>query len=77
MPDYFGKGMGQKLMQDVFEKAAALGREAVWLTVMKSGPIQAYERAGFRIAGEEYWAYELLREEQRGGLVMVRTNNPK
>lgn len=72
MPGFFGQGAGRRLIEYVFEKAARLGREAVWLMVLKNGPVHAYERAGFRIVGEVSWEYELLREEERGGWVMIK-----
>jgi GNAT superfamily N-acetyltransferase len=72
MPDFFGKGAGQKLMEFVFEKAAALGREAVWLMCMENGPVWAYERAGFQTIGPVYWDFELLQDAERKGWVMVK-----
>lgn len=72
MPDFFGKGVGQKLMNWVVEKAAGLGREAVWLLVLDSGPVQAYEKAGFKEIGKVRWEFELLKEEKRGGLLMLK-----
>lgn len=72
LPDFFGKGIGQLLMSFVCEKAAMLEREAVWLTVMKSGPVKAYERAGFRHIGEVSYDFELLKAPQRLGLVMLK-----
>lgn len=72
MPDYFGKGTGQQLMAFVIEKAAAMGREAVWLVCMEHGPVWAYERAGFKTADTLFWDFELLKDTQRKGLVMVR-----
>lgn len=72
MPAFFGRGTGQALMAFVFEKAATLGRQAVWLMVLKNGPVQAYTRAGFQTTGEVVWEFDLLREAERGGWVMVR-----
>lgn len=72
MPAFFGKGMGQKLLEWVAEKARMLGREAVWLMVMKTGPVQAYERAGFTITGPTRFEHELLKEEERDGWVMLK-----
>ncbi|MFN0034034.1 MAG: GNAT family N-acetyltransferase [Saprospiraceae bacterium] len=71
MPAFFGKGAGQVAIQFAKQRAAELGREAIWLMVMKSGPVWAYERAGFRTVGEVQWDFELLKEEERGGWVMV------
>lgn len=72
MPDFYGKGVGQQLMEFVFEKAASLGREAVWLICMEHGPVWAYERAGFQTIGEVHWDFELLRDEQRKGWGMAK-----
>lgn len=72
MPAFFGKGVGLALMEFVFQKAASLGREAVWLMVLKAGPVNAYLRAGFEIIGETRWEFDLLKEEQQGGWVMLR-----
>lgn len=72
IPAFFGRGIGQKLIEFVLEKAAALGREAVWLMVMKSGPRQVYERAGFVTVGEMPIDFELMLEHERGLWVMVR-----
>ena len=73
MPDWFGKGAGQQLMEWTMEQATAMGREAVWLNVMKTGPVRAYERAGFRIIGETSFDFDLLKVEQRGAWTMVKT----
>ena len=72
MPEFFGKGVGQLLMEWVMGKAAALGRDAVWLVCMENGPVWTYERAGFQHTGDVSWDFELLRETERRGLVMVK-----
>jgi ribosomal protein S18 acetylase RimI-like enzyme len=72
MPAFFGQGAGQKLMEQVMEKARTLCREAVWLMVMKTGPVRAYEQAGFENIGPTRFEYELLREEERDGWVMLK-----
>ena len=72
MPDWFGKGAGQQLIEWAVEQATAMGREAVWLQVMKTGPYRAYERAGFHIVDETRFEFDLLKEEQRGGWTMMR-----
>lgn len=75
MPAFLGKGIGQHLMAYVAERALALGREAVWLQVMKSGPRQAYEKAGYRTIGEAPIDFEQMKEEERGLWVMMRRLN--
>lgn len=70
MPAFFRQGAGQKLIEFAVEKARRLGREAIWLEVMKTGPVQAYERAGFQNIGPTRFEHDLLREEERDGWVM-------
>lgn len=72
MPGYFGKGAGQQLMAWVSEKARQMGRDAVWLQVMKTGPVSAYERAGFMNIGPTRFEFDLLKEEERDGWVMLK-----
>ena len=72
MPAFFGKGVGRQLIEWVADKARGLGREAVWLEVMKTGPVKAYERAGFEPIGPTRFEHDLLREEERDGWVMLR-----
>jgi ribosomal protein S18 acetylase RimI-like enzyme len=72
MPDFFGRGIGQELLEYVLERARALGREAVWLQVMKTGPRQVYEKAGFETVGEAPIDFDLMKEEERGLWVMWR-----
>ena len=73
MPDFFGKGMGQKILQIVEDRARAEGIEALWLQVMhNAGPIGAYAKAGFLITAPIHFDYPLLLEEERDGWVMVK-----
>jgi GNAT superfamily N-acetyltransferase len=72
MPNFFGQGVGRLLIDWVVQKAARIGREAVWLNVMKNGPVQAYLKSGFEITGVTRWEFDLLRTEERDGLVMVK-----
>jgi GNAT superfamily N-acetyltransferase len=72
MPAFLGQGAGRKMMDFVCDKARAMGREAVWLMVMQTGPMAAYERAGFQVVGATHWDFDFLRVEQRGGYVMLR-----
>jgi diamine N-acetyltransferase len=76
MPAFFGKGLGQPLIAFAENRAGQLGRDFIWLMVMKTGPKQVYERAGFRVIGEEGIPFELLREEERGLWVMFKALNP-
>jgi len=72
MPAYFGKGAGRELMNWTVEKARELSREAVWLLVMKTGPVRAYERAGFENIGPTRFENDFLLEEEKDGWVMVK-----
>lgn len=75
MPAHFGKGRGQLLLSYVLDRARALGREAVWLQVMKSGPRHVYEKAGFETIGEAPIHFELMKESERGLWVMLHRLN--
>lgn len=72
MPEFFGKGVGQILLEMVAEKAREMGKEALWLQVMHSGPLQAYEKAGFMKVGESRFEFDLLRPSERGAWVMLK-----
>lgn len=72
MPAFFRKGAGRQLIEWVLEKARQLDREAVWLEVMKTGPVQAYERAGFHNIGPTRFEHDLLLEQERDGWIMLR-----
>jgi diamine N-acetyltransferase len=70
MPAWFGKGAGQTMMQWVIRRAAAFGHDTLYLYVMKTGPVKAYERLGFRIIGETDFGFELLQPHERFGWLM-------
>ena len=72
MPAFFGKGNGRIMMEFVRQRAITLRREAIWLMVLKSGPVKAYEKAGFQIVGAVHWDFELLLPAERGGWVMMQ-----
>ena len=72
MPEFFGKGVGQVLLSMIVQKAQDLGRKALWLQVMHSGPVTAYEKAGFKKVGESRFEFDLLRMEERGAWVMLK-----
>ncbi len=71
MPDFFGQGAGQHLIEFAKQRATKLGKDAIWLMVMENGPIWTYERAGFQKAGTVQWDFELLKDTERCGLVMT------
>jgi diamine N-acetyltransferase len=72
MPNFMGHGYGQKFMEFVFQKARSLGRDYVWLTVMKTGPEAAYLKAGFERKGIVTYDFDLILPEERSGWVMVK-----
>lgn len=76
MPAFFGKGIGQALIGYVLERARTLGRDAVWLQVMKTGPRHVYEKTGFETIGEAPIDFELMQEAERGLWVMGRRLEP-
>jgi ribosomal protein S18 acetylase RimI-like enzyme len=53
VPELRGRGVGQRLLEDVFERARQAGCEAVHLDLYAGNPAQAlYERAGFKVLVE-------------------------
>lgn len=76
LPEWMGRGTGQQLIDYVLNLAATRGFDAVWLNVMKTGPVRAYERAGFRTVGETSFDFDLLKTELRGAWTMVRDVSP-
>lgn len=71
MPNFFQKGMGQVLMQFSLERAWQLGCPAVWLNVLKTGPVSVYEKTGFSIVGTQRIPFDLIKDEYREMWVMV------
>lgn len=72
MPAFFRTGAGQHLIDWTLEQARSMGFEAVWLQVMRTGPVGAYEKAGFHITGPTRFEFDLLRAEERDGWVMLK-----
>lgn len=74
LPGSTGKGFGRQLVGKVIERARALSREAVWLTCMDAGPLEAYKKMGFR-KDNAYRLddFTLMREEYRGINVLVKS----
>lgn len=52
--EYFGKGVGQTLMDACFERARELTRDVMWLGVWEYNPRaqRFYEKNGFRVVGK-------------------------
>lgn len=72
MPDFFGKGVGQIFLTTLQQKAIQLQYKALWLNVMSTGPVSAYQKAGFEIVGKTRFEYDLLKPEERNGLVLCK-----
>jgi ribosomal protein S18 acetylase RimI-like enzyme len=57
LPSHQGRGLGGRLVRDLVEEARAAGQRVV-LDVLHANPARhLYERAGFRIVGEEPHSY--------------------
>ena len=53
LPSLRGRGLGQRLLEDVFRRAKGAGAQAVHLDLYAGNPAQAlYERAGFKVLAE-------------------------
>ena len=72
MPDFFGKGVGQIFLTTLQQKAIQLQYKALWLNVMSTGPVAAYQKAGYEIVGKTRFEYDLLKPEERNGLVLCK-----
>ena len=72
-PAYFGQGAGRLLLAQVEEKAREFGRQLIWLQVMRTGPVKAYEQAGYHIMGPTRFEHALLLESERDGWVMGKS----
>lgn len=50
---YLGEGVGQRLMEECFERAREVGCDAMWLGVWEFNPRarRFYEKNGFRVVG--------------------------
>lgn len=76
MPDFFGNGYGQYLIEFAVERARQLKRQAVWLMVMECGPMQVYEKQGFQLLYSEQLDVALfhrMRPEYREIRTMARS----
>jgi putative acetyltransferase len=73
LPEFYGKGIGQLLIEQLCRRASAQGRAAIWLHVMhRSGPLKSYEKAGFKVVGSVHFDFSLLKDSERDGHVMLR-----
>jgi GNAT superfamily N-acetyltransferase len=70
--EWTGKGVGRELMNFTIERAREIKSDCVWLVAMDTAekPVQAYERAGFKIHTHQLLDFELLKGEFIGTFVM-------
>jgi GNAT superfamily N-acetyltransferase len=70
--EWTGKGVGRELMNFTIERARDIKSDCVWLVAMDTAekPVQAYERAGFKIHTHQLLDFELLKDEFIGTFVM-------
>jgi GNAT superfamily N-acetyltransferase len=70
--EWTGKGVGRELMNFTIERAREIKSDCVWLVAMDTAekPVQAYERAGFKIHTHQLLDFELLKDEFIGTFVM-------
>ncbi|MEO5858477.1 MAG: GNAT family N-acetyltransferase [Pyrinomonadaceae bacterium] len=68
---FLGKGIGQALMDAIFERAKADGRDVIWLGVWEFNPRaqRFYEKNGFRVVGSHVFQ---LGEDPQTDLLMQR-----
>jgi ribosomal protein S18 acetylase RimI-like enzyme len=69
--DQHGRGLAYRMMDHVLARAAALGRDLVWLGVWEKNPraIAFYERVGFRAIGEQVF---VVGDDAQRDLVLCR-----
>lgn len=72
LPDFFGKGVGQIFLERLRQKVLELQHKALWLNVMASGPIAAYQKAGYEIVSLTRFEYDLLKPVERNAYVMCK-----
>lgn len=69
-----GKGIGRELVNLAMEVAYENRKKVVWLKAMdtSSGPIAFYKKMGFEVVGTHVLRHQLMKEELRGMVIMVR-----
>jgi GNAT superfamily N-acetyltransferase len=70
-----GKGIGRALIEHTFRIAKEYGKSIVWLKAMdtSAGPIAFYKKMGFEITGTFRLKHQLMKEELRGMVIMVKS----
>jgi GNAT superfamily N-acetyltransferase len=70
--EWTGKGVGRELMNFTIKRAREIKSDCVWLVAMDTAekPVQAYERAGFKIHTHKLLDFELLKDEFKGTFIM-------
>ena len=72
LSEYYGTGLGGRLMDAALEKLGARGRVYLWVLKENARAIRFYEKCGFRADGEEKYLESLGAAEIR----MVRQDAP-
>ena len=67
LPEYRGKGLGARLMQDILDEAASAGKKVTIHVEHNNPAMHLYERLGFKMV-EDQGVYHLMewREDTRG-----------
>jgi diamine N-acetyltransferase len=61
-----GKGLGRKVLDEVFAMARSYQKDYVWLHAMDSSPaLKFYEKYGFQICGETLLPFEKMKPQYR------------
>lgn len=75
-PEFQGRGLGGKLLQQILDLARSEERSYVWLGVWEHNPraIRFYERHGFVTFGKH--PYYIGRDRQEDWMMRLELNNP-
>jgi diamine N-acetyltransferase len=71
-----GQGVGQKIMNFIFDLAQKAQKDWVWLKAMDSSPaIGFYEKTGFEVCGTYHLDLPFMKDQYRGMLIMRKKMN--
>jgi diamine N-acetyltransferase len=71
--DVQGKGYGRQTVEFCEQYARRLNKDIIWLKAMDSvGAPAFYEKLGFKLCGTYMLDFELMKEELRGMVVMMK-----
>ena len=68
LPEYQGRGVGQRLMDAAFEKLSACPRLCLWAVKGNDRAIRFYEKNGFHLNGEEKFVSSI----SAGGVKLIQ-----